>query len=70
LHKLKQQIKFRRFVLQQEYDPPVFRFSKTSSNSLCQCMLMENLVKLVNATTDLEPELNMIPPESENDRFA
>ena len=37
LHKLKQQIKFRRFVLQQEDDPPVFRFSKTSSNSLRQC---------------------------------
>jgi len=33
-------------------------------------MLMENLVKLVNATTDPELELNMIPPESENDRFA
>jgi len=38
LHKMKQQIKFRKFVLQQEYDPPsVFRFRKTSSNSLCQC---------------------------------
>jgi len=31
---------------------------------------MENLVKLVNATSDPEPELNMIPPEFENDRFA
>ena len=31
---------------------------------------MENLVKLVNATSDPEPELNMIPPEVENDRFA
>ena len=31
---------------------------------------MENLVKLVNATTEPEPELNMIPPEFENDWFA
>ena len=70
LHKLKQQIKFRKFVLQQEYDPPsVFRFSKIKQQFPVS-VLMENLVKLVNATSDPEPELNMIPPEFENDRFA
>ena len=70
LQKLKQQIKFRKFVLQQEYDDPsVFRFSKYKKQFPVS-VLMTNLVKLVNATSDPELEPTTIPPEYENDQFA
>ena len=70
LQKLKQQIKFRKFVLQQEYDDPsVFRFSK-NKKQFPVSVLMGNLVKLVNATSDPELEPTTIPPEYENDQFA
>ena len=71
LYRLKQQIKFRKLVLQQEYDDPsVFRFSK-NKKQFPVSVLMANLVKLVNATSDPEPEAAIIvPPEYENDQFA
>ena len=50
LQKLKQQIKFRKFVLQQEYDDPsVFRFSK-NKKQFPVSLLMANLVKLQHLT--------------------
>ena len=51
-------IKFRKYVLQQEYDDPsVFRFSKKKNKKQFPVsVLMANLVKLVNATCDPEPE--------------
>ena len=68
---LKQQINFRKFVLQQEYDDPsVFRFSK-NKKQFPVSVLLANLIKLVNVTSDPEPEATIIiPPEYENDRFA
>ena len=70
LQQLKQQIKFRKFVLQQEYDDPsFFRFSK-SKKQFPVSVLMANLVKLVNATSDPELEPTTIPPEYENNQFA
>ena len=68
LHRLKQQIKFRKFVLHD--DPSVFRFSK-NKKQFPVSVLIANLVKLVNGTSDPEPEATVIiPPEYENDRFA
>ena len=70
LHRLKQQIEFRKFVLQQEYDDPsIFRFSNKKQFPVS--VLMANLVMLVNATSDPEPEAAIIiPPEYENDQLA
>ena len=50
LRKLKKQIKFRKSVLQQEYDDPsVFRFSK-NKKQFPVSLLMANLVKLQHLT--------------------
>ena len=67
LYRVKQQIKFRKFVLQQKYDEPsVFRFCK-NKKQFPVSVLMANLVKLINATSDSEPEAAIIiPPESQN----
>ena len=51
------------------YDPSVFRFSK-NKKQFPVSVLMANLVKLVNATSDPELEPTTIPPEYENDQFA
>ncbi len=55
MHKLKQQIKFRRYVLLQEYpDKSVFNFTKQGRPFSVQ-KLMENLLNLITATSDPEP---------------
>ena len=58
IHKLKQQIKFRKYVLLQEYpQKSVFNFSK-QGKAFSVDQLTDNLLKLITATSDPEPSVS------------